>query len=266
LTSEPNVALRPIPEDQQQKLKDDALLREVDDAYREEQVAEIARRYGVPVGIGLVLALLLFGGYLFWHSQREGDLGRQSEELVKSLDAIDAGNYDTAAPGLDKLVAEGGDGMRATARMLQAGVALRQGRSADAARLYGQVRADTDAPQPYRDLATIREVAVLFDGMDKAEVVKRLKPIAVPGNAWFGSAGELLAMAYLDQNRRDLAGPLFAQISKDKNAPQSVRSRARQLAGVLGVDAIEDVDRTLAEISEGGEAPAAPAQAPAAAQ
>lgn len=256
------MALRPLSEDQKQKLQDEALLREVDDAYREEQVAELARRYGIPVGIGLVLALLLFGGYLFWHSQREGDREQHSEELVKSLDAIDAGHYDTAAPALDKLVAEGSDGARAAARMLQAGVALRQGRDADAVRLYGQVRADKSAPQAYRDLATVREVAVSFDSMDKAEVVKRLKPLAVPGNAWFGSAGELLAMAYLDQNRRDLAGPLFAQVSKEENAPQSVRSRARQLAGVLGVDAIEDVDRALAEMSEGNEAPAsaAPAQ------
>jgi hypothetical protein len=250
------VALRPIPADEQQKLQDEALLREVDDAYREEQVADLARRYGKPVGVVLVLALALFGGYLFWHSQREGDLERQSEELVKSLDAIDAGNYDTAAPMLEKLVADGSDGAQTAARMLQAGVALRQGRDADAARLYGEVRADGDAPQAYRDLATIREVAVSFDSMDKAEVVERLKPLAVPGNAWFGSAGELLAVAYLEQNRRDLAGPLLAQIAKEEGAPQSLRSRARQLAGVLGVDAIEDVDLALAEGSEGDARPA----------
>lgn len=255
------MALRPIPEDQKQKLQDEALLREVDDAFREDQVAELARRYGIPVGIGVVLALLLFGAYLFWHSQRERDFEQHSEELVKTLDAIEAGNFDTAAPMLEKLVAEGSDGARTTALLLQAGVALQQGRAADAARLYGQVRADGDAPQAYRDLATIREVAVSFDSMDKAEVVKRLKPVAVPGNAWFGSAGELLAMAYLEQNRPDLAGPLLAQIAKDENAPQSVRSRARQLAGVLGVDAIEDVDRALAEISERDGAPAAPASA-----
>lgn len=255
------MALRPIPPEQEQKLKDEALLREVDEAYREEQVSEMVRRYGKPVGIVIVLALLLFGAYLVWHSQREKEYERQSEELVKSLDAIDAGNYDTAAPVLDKLVAEGSDGARTAARMLQAGIALRQGRDADAAKLFGQVRADGDAPQPYRDLATIREVAVTFDSMDKAEVVNRLKPLAVPGNPWFASAGELLAMAYLEQNRRDLAGPLLAQISKDENAPQSIRSRTRQLAGVLGVDAIEDVDKALAQMSEGDAAPASPAAA-----
>ncbi len=37
--------------------------------------------------------------------------------------------------------------------------------------------------------------------------------------------------------------------------PQSIRARARQLAGLLGVDAIEDVEETLAEI--GGDVPAA---------
>ena len=42
-------------------------------------------------------------------------------------------------------------------------------------------------------------------------------------------------------------GALFAQIAKDQTAPESVRSRARQMAGVLGVDAIEDVEALLAE-------------------
>jgi hypothetical protein len=253
------VALRPIPEDQKQKLKDEALLREVDDAYREEQVAELARRYGKPAGIGLVIALALFGGYLFWDSQRERGLEQHSEELVKSLDAIDAGNYDTAAPALNRLLADGSDGAQTAARMLQAGIALRQGRDAEAAKLYGQVRIDGEAPEAYRQLAAIREIAVSFDRMDKAEVVRRLKPLAVPGGPWFASAGELLAMAYLEQGRRDLAGPLFAQISKDEDAPQTVRSRTRQLAGVLGVDAIEDVDAALAEVTDDA-TPAAAAQ------
>ena len=54
------------------------------------------------------------------------------------------------------------------------------------------------------------------------------------------------------------AGPLFAAISKDKNAPASLRSRTRQLAGVLGVDAIDDVDKTLAEISAQNDSQGAP--------
>ncbi len=70
--------------------------------------------------------------------------------------------------------------------------------------------------------------------MKPDDVIARLKPLAKPGNPWFGSAGELVAMAYLKQGKRDLAGPLFASIAKDENAPKSMRSRARQMAGMLG--------------------------------
>jgi len=94
-------------------------------------------------------------------------------------------------------------------------------------------------------------------------VIDRLKPLATPGNPWFGSAGELVAMAYLKQGRKELAGPLFAAIAKDEDVPQTLRSRTRQIAGQLGYDAVVDVDETLAEMREDAGAPAAPAAAPA---
>ena len=94
-------------------------------------------------------------------------------------------------------------------------------------------------------------------------VVDRLKPLATPGNPWFGSAGELVAMAYMKQGKEELAGPLFAAIAKDDDVPQTLRSRARQLAGLLGYDAVEDVDRTLAEMREEGDTSGAPVAAPA---
>ena len=58
-------------------------------------------------------------------------------------------------------------------------------------------------------------------------------------------------MAYLKQGRNDLAGPLFAAIAKDENVPATLRSRARQMAGLLGFDAIDDVAETLAELRDG---------------
>ena len=87
----------------------------------------------------------------------------------------------------------------------------------------------------------VTSVAVNFvgTGYASADIGATLKPLATPGNAVFASAGELVAHAYLDQGKRAEAGALFAQIAKDENSPESARSRARQMAGVLGVDAIE---------------------------
>ena len=96
---------------------------------------------------------------------------------------------------------------------------------------------DKGLAEPYRDLATIRLTALEFDQLKPAEVIDRLKGLAVAGNPWFGSAGELTAMAMLKQGRRAEAGRLFAAIAADRQVPESIRSRAVQIAGTLGIDA-----------------------------
>jgi hypothetical protein len=52
-------------------------------------------------------------------------------------------------------------------------------------------------------------------------------------------------MANLKQSKRDLAGPLFASIARDEKVSDSLRGRARQFAGLLGVDSFDDVAKPL---------------------
>ena len=238
--------------------QEDVLLREVDDAVRQDQYAEFARRFGRLLMALLVLLLVAFGGFLFWQSRQEAAREKDSEVLVSALDQVEAGNLGTGSTTLDPLVGEGSDAARAAAALLKAGVALEQDRPGEAAELFEQVAADGDAPQALRDLATIRAVAVQYDSMKPADVVARLKPLAAPGNPWFGSAGELVAMAYLEQGKTGEAGTLFAAIARDDNVPETLQSRARQMSGLLGVDAIEDVDEVLEQqgVATGAAAPA----------
>ena len=236
----------------------DVFVREVDDALREDQLKEALTRHGVLAGIALVAALAALGGWLWWREHQQSVAGEAGEKLMVALDQVEAGRLAPANQSLVPLARDGPDGARAAAQLMQAGIALEQGRRADAARIYAAVAADGDMPKPYRDLATLRSVAVEFDTLPPATVIARLKPLATPGNPWFGSAGELVGAAYLKQGRGDLAGPLFAAIAKDTGVPESLRGRARQLAGMLGVDAIVDVDRALADSPVAG----APAQQP----
>ncbi|MXP31864.1 tetratricopeptide repeat protein [Erythrobacter jejuensis] len=249
---------------QKKAAEDEALLREVDDAVRQDQYETFGKTYGRPLAAALVLGLAGFGGYLWWDSQQQAAMEQDSEVLISALDQIEAGNLETASDTLQPLVESDNDAARSAALLMQGGSASERGDAAAAARLFGQVSTDTNAPQPYRDLATIRMVAVEFDTLDPEQVITRLKPIAVPDNAFFGSAGELVAMAYLEQGKRDEAGALFSAIAKDDETPSSLRSRARQMAGMLGVDAIEDVDEVLEEV--GADTGAAPAAGQAAAQ
>jgi hypothetical protein len=124
---------------------------------------------------------------------------------------------------------------------------IAKGDTARATTMLFKLADDNDAPQEFRNLAAIRGVAASFDTMKPEDVIARLKPLAKPGNPWFGSAGELVAAAYIKQGKKDLAGSLFAAIAKDEDVPKSLRSRARQMAGQLGYDAVTDVDQVLAE-------------------
>jgi hypothetical protein len=247
----PKLALRPTPpksRDEKQAERDAAqqgvFLREVDDALREDELLGAYKRYGKTLAAGIALGLAIFAGYLFWNNTQERKAGEHGEQLTLALDDLEQGRIEPANKKFGELASDSSDGTKVAGQLMQAGIALQQGRRADAVKGFAAIAADEDAPGPYRELALIREVAANFDAMPPQQVIDRLKPLAVPGNAWFGSAGEMVGAAYLKQNRKDLAGPLFAAIARDKDAPETVRNRARQMAGLLGVDAIDDTAKT----------------------
>lgn len=236
----------------------DTFLREVDDALRQDQFEGFLKTYGKPLLAGVALGLVALAGYLFWHEHRQTAADERSEQFVVALDELEAGNRKGAYDKLQALAAEDGTASATSAALLRAGIAIDLGKPGEAVGIYEKIAADGDAPQPMRDLATVRYVALRFDELKPQEVIDRLKPLAVPGNAWFGVAGEMVGMAYLEQGKNNLAGPLFAQIARDKDVPSSLRGRSRQLAGLLGVDAL---DAEIGENGEGSEGPTGPAPA-----
>ena len=215
-------------------------MREVDDALREDQLKSILTRYGMPIGGAIAAGLLALAGYLYWDNSTKQAAAERSEQAIIALDKLDAGNAAAALADLEPLTKDGSDGSQAAATMTRAAILVEQGKTEEAAKAFAAIAANSAVPQAYRDLATIREVSLRFDAMQPQQVVDRLKPLAVPGNAWFGSAGELLGMAYLKMGKPDQAGPLFAAIGKNTEVPSTLRTRMRQVAGQLGYDAGSD--------------------------
>ena len=233
--------------EEEKAAQDDVLMREIDDAVREDQYREFGEKYGKPLIAAVVLGLAGFGGYLYWDGQREAEMEADSEALTAVLDQAEAGNFDSANSSAAALAGQSEGAAKAAAMLTQAGIAMDQERVSDAVALYAQVAADESAPPVLRDLALIREMAASFDTRDPAEVVAKLTPLAVPGNPWFGSAGELVAMAHAEQGNSEQAGTLFGEIARNEDVPETLRARVRQMAGLMGVDAIEDADEFMAE-------------------
>ena len=127
--------------------------------------------------------------------------------------------------------------MQATALFTRAAVAIQQNDTKTAVATYKQISDDGSFPDPYRDAALIRQTALEFDQLQPQQVISRLEQLAKPGNPWFGSAGEMTALALIKAGKNQQAGQLFAALAKDKDVPDSIRNRAVQISGSLGADA-----------------------------
>jgi hypothetical protein len=245
--------------------EDDVLIREIDEAVREDAVLGFFKHHGAKVLAGITLLIVGLGGWLLWDNYREGQLETQSEALISALDYGDQRDFKTAGDKAAPLMTNSNSaGARTAARFVQATAALEQGDTAKATGLFKAIASDADAPPALRDLAKVRDVSTNFDSMKPADVIAQLGGLAKPGNPFFGSAGELVAMAHLESGNRAAAGRMFADIAKEEDLPETLRSRARQMAGLMGVDAIVDVKKLLedegVDTSGGDDAAAAAAE------
>ena len=215
----------------------DTFLKEVDENLRRDRMTDFFKSYGKWVALGVVLFLAAVGGWIYWQEQRNKVAADQSEQLHALLTDISSGRDQTVPQRVALLEKSHSDVVRASASLTDAAVALEKNNRSAAIAKYRELAADEDVAQPFRDVATIRLTALEFDNIKPEEVIARLQPLAKAGNPWFGSAGEMTALALMKQNKNAEAGRLFAAIAADQQVPNSIRSRAVQVAGTLGVDA-----------------------------
>ena len=224
------MALRPV--------DNETFYREVDEELRRDRMMTLWRRYGklVIAAVVLLLALLAFG--IWWHGHRVETAGARGEQLLAAFDDVASGKKDAAKGKLEALAKDGTAGYQAAALFTKADLAIEANDLKGAAASFHQAAADTNLPQPYRDLAVVRMTAIEYDGLQPQAVIDRLKPLAVAGGPFFGSAGEMVALSYMKLNKPQEAGRLFAALARDRKVPDSIRSRSAQMAASLGVDAV----------------------------
>jgi hypothetical protein len=215
----------------------ETFLREVDENLRRDQLQDMAKKYGAWIGAAVVLLLVAIGGWIYWQDRQQKAAAQDSEVLAQIYTDIGAGRVANVPQRLDALAAESEGALKASAMLARAAVAVEQNDRAAATTKFNQIAADEELPQPYRDLGLVRATAMEFDTMRPEQVIARLQPLTKPGNPWFGSAGELTAMALVKQGKKLEAGRLFAAIAADQQVPESIRARSVQIAGTLGVDA-----------------------------
>ena len=217
----------------------EAFLREVDDELRRDELQSFWKRWGRLLVGGIVAALALFAAYLWWQNDKIAKAGIEGEQLSLALETLATADTPEAEGQLKKLTDAKNPGYRATAKIALAALAAQRGNAQAAAKGFAEVAGDKSFAQPWRPLALVRQTITEFDTLKPNLVVERLKPLAVSGNPWFGSAGEMVALSYIKLGQPQLAAKLFNDIAKDESVPETIRSRAVQMAGGLGGDAAQ---------------------------
>jgi len=214
----------------------ETFVREVDENLRRDQATDFFKKNGKFLIAAVILFLAASGGLIWWRQHQVQKSEAQVEQFAAVYKDIASGNTSQVPQKLDQLADEGSKGVRGSALFAKAAVALQQGDTKTAIATYKAIAEDSGLPPPCRDAALIRQTALEFDQLQPQALISRLEPLAKPGEPWFGSAGEMTALALAKQGKNQEAGQLFAAIAKDNTVPSSIRERAAQLASSFGVD------------------------------
>jgi hypothetical protein len=214
----------------------ETFVREVDENLRRDRARDFGKKYAGWMIAAVVLFLAASGGWIYWQNYRAQQSELAVDQLAQIYTALGKGQVGTAPARLDVLSKDRSDAIRASALFGRAAVALQQNDSKLATAKFREIVADSSLPQAFRDLALIRQTALEFDALKPDQVIARLAPLAKADSPWFGSAGEMTAMALIKQGKTAQAAQLFAEIAKNKEVPDQVRARSVQMASSLGVD------------------------------
>jgi hypothetical protein len=199
-------------------------IREVDEEYRRDRIAEVWRRYNhLFVGLA-VLVVAAVGGWRYWqHVERtraEAAAARYQEALRLDQD----GKGEESAQILRGLTTDSAAGYRLLARFRLA-AETGQRDTAEGAKAYDALAADGGVPAVLQDLARLRAAMLRLDTAEAGAAQPALERIATPTNAWRHTAREMLGLSALKRGDYDAAGRWFDQIAADRETPQALRSR-----------------------------------------
>jgi hypothetical protein len=198
-------------------------IREVDEEYRRDRIAEVWKRYnGVIVALAL-LVVAAVGGWRYWQHYQRTQAEAAAARYQEALRLDQEGKSEEAAQALRGLTTDAAGGYRLLARFRLA-AELGQQNAEDGAKAFDALAGESSVPATLQDLARLRAAMLRLDA-DPAAAQRALEQLANPSNTWRHTAREMLGLAALKRSDYDGAGRWFDQIAADRETPQSRRSR-----------------------------------------
>ena len=202
----------------------DEFIREVDEEYRRDRLAQIWKSYNGVIVAVVILVVVGVGGWRYWQHR---ELVRSQEAAFRFEDALQLSRQDKpeeAERALSALAADAPAGYALLSRFRLAAAVGAQN-AEEGAKAYDALATDAAVEPLWQDLARLRAAMLRMAGADAAATRQALEPLAAPANAWRHTARELLGLSGLKAGDMDYAGRWFDQIAADREAPPALRQR-----------------------------------------
>lgn len=212
----------------------DSFIDEVTEEVRRDRLFRLMRRYG---WIGVLAILVLVGGAA-WNEWRKARAEAEAQAFGDALIAALAQDAADARAVALQAVEAPGPGGAAVATLLAAAEQAQTDAPGAATRLLALADRD-DVPAVYRQIATLKAVALPGAGLSAEARRDRLAPLSQQPGLVRLLAGEQLAMIEIETGARAEALDRLVSLAVDAEATEPLRRRVAQVIVALGEDVPE---------------------------
>ena len=217
----------------QDQIVEDALLREVIDDVKNEQLQQIWNKYGLHIIIGIALILtatISFESIKAWHEKKSQKL---STSYSIALSLHNQGRLDESLDLYNSLASRNTGIYDDLAKMQIANVYFEQGKADDAVKVLELMVKSSDTVAQMRKIATLKLISYKLDNGTPAEEITDLIATISNEEASSDIAKEMLAMLYVRENDLIKAKEEYQKIISSGSAPETLKSRALDMINLL---------------------------------
>lgn len=211
-------------------MTDPNFFQEIQEDLERQKLQALWKKYGfwiILTAVGIVLSTASSTAYSAWKARHQqavtmAHLSAERSASGKSLDV------------LQSFAAQNKGESQSSMALLRAGsLALNQGDQAKAISFFEEVAGDAKIDPAFRQLGALLSVQAQLDSGDPAKLSERLNSLVEKDAPWRFSARETQGYLALRAGDKAKAEKIFADLSQDAQAPQSLAARASDVLRTL---------------------------------
>jgi hypothetical protein len=209
---------------------DAAVLQEVDDAVRRDEMTEWWKRWGTWVLGAAVLAVVAVAGNVGWKRFDQSQRAEAGAAYTAAVNKAAANDVAGAKADFEKQAQGAREPYRSLARLMLAELADTNEKQAEALAAIGPTLGSTELA----DLALVMAAFRSVDAGKADEMIAKLEPLAGDKRPFRISVRELQAISAVKKGDVKKARELWTEIVKDPEAPQGAQQRATAMINLNG--------------------------------